>query len=174
MNLAELQDLFLRFLSLSLLGIGGAITVAPEMHRYVVDERALITDAQFAGSIALAQASPGPNILFVTLIGWNAAGWAGALATTAGILLPASALALIAGRWVRRLGGSPWIRAFHSGMGPITIGLLLATGWILASPNRERPELLAVCALTAVLTLSTRLNPLWLLAGGAVVGVLRP
>jgi chromate transporter len=172
MSTPELLELFLRFLALSLLGIGGAITVAPDMHRYVVEDRALLTDAQFAGSISLAQASPGPNILFVTLIGWNAAGWRGALATTLGIMLPSSVLAVLAGRWVRHLGDSPWIRAFHAGMGPITIGLLLATGWILASPNLARPELLAVTVATTALTAISRLNPLWLLAGGAAIGVL--
>lgn len=172
MSGAELLELLARFLALSLLGVGGAITVAPEMHRFVVDERGWITDAQFTGSIALAQASPGPNVLFVTLVGWNAGGWQGALATTVGILLPSSALALLAGHWARRLAGSPWIRAFHRGMAPITIGLLLATGWILAAPNLTRPVLLLATLASAVLAATTRLNPLWLLAGGAAVGML--
>jgi len=171
MSAAELLDLFSRFLVLSLLSIGGAITVAPDMHRFVVQERGWLDDAAFGASISLAQASPGPNILFVTLIGWNAGGWAGAVAATAGILIPSATVALLAGHWARRLRDAPWIRAFHTGMAPITIGLLLATGWLLAAPNTDRPVLLAVSALTAVLT-TTRLNPLWLLCGGAVAGIL--
>ncbi|MEN9316490.1 MAG: chromate transporter subunit, partial [Pseudomonadota bacterium] len=171
MSGTELLELLTRFLGLSLLGIGGAITVAPEMHRFIVDERGWLTDAQFTGSISLAQASPGPNILFVTLLGWNAGGWSGAVASTVGILLPSSVLALVAGRWIRRLGASPWIRAFHRGMAPITIGLLLATGWLLLAPHADRPALLAVSAATVALTLAARLNPLWMLAGGALVGV---
>jgi chromate transporter len=174
MSAADLLDLFWRFLVLSLLSIGGAITVAPEMHRFVVDERGWIDDAQFTASISLAQASPGPNILFVTLIGWNAGGWAGALAATLGIMLPSSAIALLAFRWMRRLSASPWVRAFRVGMAPITIGLLLATGWILASPNLGRPWLLGVSAATVALLMLTRLNPLWLIAAGALAGVLQP
>ena len=79
--------------------IGGAITTAPDMHRYVVDEHHWISDAQFSASIAIAQAAPGPNVLFVAVIGWNVAGPLGALATMAGTLLPSTALTLLATRW---------------------------------------------------------------------------
>lgn len=172
MSAADLLDLFGRFLLLSLLSIGGAITVAPEMHRFTVGERRWLGDAEFTASIALAQAAPGPNILFVTLIGWNAGGWAGALASTLGILLPSTTIALLVFRWTERLSARPWVRAFRAGMAPITIGLLIATGWLLAAPNLREPMLLAVTAATTLAVLTTRLNPLWLLAGGAVVGVL--
>jgi chromate transporter len=171
MSATDLLQLFAHFLALSLLAVGGAITVAPDMHRYVVDQQGWITDAQFTASIALAQASPGPNILFVTLIGWNAAGWAGALAATVGILLPASVLALVAFRGMERLRDHRAVRAFRAGMAPITIGLLLATGWILAANARGEPLLLVVAGVTAVVAAATRLNPLWLLGAGAVVGI---
>jgi hypothetical protein len=64
-------DFFVHFASLSLLGIGGAITTAPDMHRYLVDEKNWLTDATFSSSIALAQSAPGPNVLFVALMGWQ-------------------------------------------------------------------------------------------------------
>ena len=64
-------ELFLHYLSLSLLSIGGAITTAPDMHRFLVDQQHWLTDAQFNASIAIAQAAPGPNVLFVALLGWN-------------------------------------------------------------------------------------------------------
>ena len=104
---AELLALFGHFLMLSLLSIGGAITVAPDMHRVMVDEMGLLTDAQFTSSIAIAQASPGPNVLFVAVMGYQAAGLAGAAATLFGIMLPSTTLALAAARWahVRRANG---------------------------------------------------------------------
>ena len=68
---ADWLDMFQHFASLSLLAVGGAITTAPDMHRYLVDETHWLSDAQFTSSIALAQAAPGPNILFVALMGWN-------------------------------------------------------------------------------------------------------
>ena len=64
-------DLFGHFASLSLLAVGGAITTAPDMHRYLVHQNAWLSDAQFSSSIALSQAAPGPNVLFVALLGWN-------------------------------------------------------------------------------------------------------
>ena len=70
-NPANWLDLFTHFASLSLLAVGGAITTAPEMHRYLVTEHGWLSDAQFTSSIALSQAAPGPNVLFVALLGWN-------------------------------------------------------------------------------------------------------
>ena len=85
MSPADLLGLFGHFLLLSLLAIGGAITTAPDMHRYLVTEHGWITDGQFTTSVALAQAAPGPNLLFVAVLGWNVAGPLGALATMSGI-----------------------------------------------------------------------------------------
>lgn len=171
MNAAELGQLLLHFLSLSLLAVGGAITVAPEMHRFVVGRNGWLTDEQFTASIALAQSSPGPNVLFVTLLGWNAGGWAGALAATVGIMLPSSTLSLWIHRWAQRRRELPLVRAFRAGMVPITIGLLLATGWILAAPNATEPVLVALTLGTVAAVVFTRVNPLWLIAAGALAGV---
>jgi len=102
LSTADLLGLFGHFLVLSLLAIGGAITTAPDMHRYVVAEHHWISDAQFSASIAIAQAAPGPNVLFVAVIGWNVAGPIGTLATMAGTMLPSTALTLIATRWGQR------------------------------------------------------------------------
>ena len=172
MSAAELAQLLLHFASLSLLAVGGAITVAPEMHRFVVDEQGWLGAEEFTASIALAQSSPGPNVLFVTLIGWNAGGWAGALASTVGIMLPSSVLALHAHRWAQRRRELALVRAFRSGMVPITIGLLLATAWVLAAPNLGSPVLVGLTLAATVLTVRTKLNPLWLIAAGALAGVL--
>ena len=68
---ADWLTLFTHFASLSLLAVGGAITTAPDMHRFLVTEQQWLTDAQFTSSIAIAQAAPGPNVLFVALVGWN-------------------------------------------------------------------------------------------------------
>ena len=70
-------DLLLHFLALSLLAIGGAITTVPEMHRYLVSQRGWLAEADFTSAIALAQAAPGPNLLFVVVLGYQVAGRAG-------------------------------------------------------------------------------------------------
>lgn len=168
----ELLRLWAHFSLLSLLAVGGAITTAPDMQRWLVHDQGWLSDAQFTTGVAIAQAAPGPNILFVAVTGWHVAGLAGVAATMLGILGPSSALALAVGRYGQRRGTSRWLRAFTAGMTPITLGLLLATGWVLTAPTRHRWEAAALVAGTVVVTLRTRLSPLWPIAAGALVGAL--
>lgn len=167
-----LLALFMHFGMLSLLAIGGAITTAPDMQRFVVGERGWLTDAQFTSSVALAQAAPGPNLLFVAVVGWNIAGLAGVVATLAGSLLPSTTLALAASRYGDRKRESRAMQAFSAGMAPLTLGLLLATGWVLTAPVRDSPGALLLVPFTVLMLLKTRLSPIWLVAVGAVVGAL--
>ena len=186
---ADWLSLFTHFLSLSLLSIGGAITTAPDMHRYLVTQQGWLSDAQFSSSIALAQAAPGPNVLFVALMGWNvgvnagggvAAGaraWGfglmGVLVAMVGIMLPSTTLTYAAARWGHRNRELRAVRAFKQGMAPIVIALLMATGWVLAKgqgdATRDWPLwLLALC--TALVIWRARLHMLWLLGAGAMLG----
>nr|WP_295785925.1 chromate transporter [Rhodoferax sp.] len=188
---ADWLALLLHFMSLSLLAIGGAITTAPEMHNYLVTQRMWLSDSQFTSSIALAQAAPGPNVLFIALIGWNvglnagggmAAGWhawwlalAGVLVAMVGIMLPSTTLTFLAARWGHRNRDLRAVRAFKQGMAPIVIALLIATGWILAASHGDPLEhwrLWLVTAVTAVVVWSTRLHMLWLLGVGVALGAL--
>ncbi len=167
-----LLDLFMHFGMLSLLAIGGAITTAPDMQRYVVGERGWISDLQFTASVAIAQAAPGPNVLFVAVVGWNIAGLAGVLATVTGSLLPSTTLALAATRYSEQRRDSRFVRAFTAGLAPLTLGLLLATGWILTEPIRANLGAMLLVPLTVLALLKTKLSPVWLVAAGAVAGAL--
>jgi chromate transporter len=180
-------DLFIHFLSLSLLAVGGAITTAPDMHRYLVDQRHWLTEGQFTSSIALAQAAPGPNVLFVALMGWNiglnAGGGTGVMAWSyaalgvaiamVGIMLPSTTLTFLAARWGHKNRELRAVRAFKQGMGPIVIALLIATSWILASSHGSDLKNWPMWLLTGVSALvvwRTRLHLLWLLGSGALLG----
>ena len=163
--------LFGHFLLLSLLSIGGAITVAPEMHRVLVTQMGLLTDGQFTASIAIAQASPGPNVLFVAVMGYQAAGLLGAAVTLAGIMLPSTTLALAAARWGHARQHWRPVQAFKAGMAPIVLALMSAVGWILTT---ETPGWRHV-VLTVVVTLlvwRTRIHLLLLIGAGAILGAL--
>ena len=172
----DLASLFLHFLTLSLLSIGGAISTVPEMHRFLVDRTGWLTDTSFTSSVALAQAAPGPNILFVAVLGFNVAGLAGAAAAMAGIMLPSSVLTLTATRWMRHNRGHLGLRAFSAGLMPLTLGLIIATGWLLALPFLRAPEhrwgALALIVATVVLTLKTKLGLVWMVLAGGVAGAL--
>lgn len=172
MTSADLLALFGHFAVLSLLSIGGALGTSPEMHRYLVDERSWMSHAQFTDSIALAQAAPGPNILFVTLLGWQAAGLSGALAATAGILLPSSLACLACGRWRAANEAGRLVGAIRLGLSPIAIGLTLSAGWVIAQANNTGASLWLLTAAAFVFFLVSRRNPLWLIGIGAIAGAL--
>lgn len=167
-----LWDLFLHCLTLSLLAIGGAIATVPDLQRHVVLDRGWLSAGDFTGSVALAQAAPGPNLLFVAVVGYNVAGLAGALAAMAGMLLPSTALTLVVTRWGARRRDARGLRAFVSGMAPVTLGLIAATGYLLAKPVLAEPVAFVLVALSVGLSWRTRLNPLWLIGAGAVAGAL--
>jgi chromate transporter len=177
------------FLSLSLMAVGGAIATAPDMHRYLVEQQHWLSEGQFSASMALAQAAPGPNLLFIPLLGWNvginsagglasdAAAWGwgllGVLTSLVGMLLPSTTLALAAARWSHQNRERLGVRAFKAGMAPIVIGLLGATGWILAQAQGNSLAHWPLWLLSAVVTLlvwRTRIHLLWLLAAGALLG----
>lgn len=183
--------LFVHFASLSLLGVGGAITTAPDMHRYLVGQQHWLSEAQFTSSIALAQASPGPNVLFVALMGWNIglnaasglatnhaaflmAAWGAGLALV-GVLVPSCVLTYAATRWAHQHRERRAVRAFKTGMAPVVIALLLATGWLLSAthnvPSKDWP-LWMLTAASALLVWRTRIHMLWLLGAGAALGAL--
>jgi chromate transporter len=166
---ADWWALFVRFMLLSMLAVGGAITLAPEMHRYMVSQQGWLTDAQFNASVAIAQASPGPNVLFVAVLGYNAGGLPGAAAALTGVLLPSTVFAIWATRWTHARADWLPIRAFRAGMGPVTIALIAATGWILTV---ETPGIAhyAVTIAAALLAWKTRVHLLVLIAAGAVLG----
>jgi chromate transporter len=175
-SLADLFGLFMHFLVLSLLAVGGAITTVPDMHRYIVGEQHWLTDAQFTASIAIAQAAPGPNVLFVAVLGWNVAGPLGMVATMIGILAPSTALSLWATRWGTQRRETRGVRAFTAGLTPLTLGLLLSTGWVLAEPYLRNPAhrwgALALIVVSVLAMLRTKLSPMWLVALGMTVGAL--
>jgi chromate transporter len=172
LSAADWLSLFGHFLMLSMLAIGGAIATAPEMHRYVVGQQGWLTDAQFTASIALAQAAPGPNVLFVAVIGYNVAGLPGVLVTMLGSLLPSTTLTLVVTRWGHARREQRGVRAFVAGMAPITLGLLLSTGWILTEPSRGSPVAMLLVLGALVVTARSKLSPVWAIAAGAVMGAL--
>ena len=181
LGLSDWLDLFRHYFSISLLAVGGAITTAPEMHRYLVVQQHWLTESQFNASIAIAQAAPGPNVLFVALMGWNVGLNAGGIApallgmliTMSGMLLPSTLLTYMAARWGHENRGLRAVRAFKLGLAPIVIALLIATGWILASAHNQAARDWPLWLLTLSCTLlvwRTRIHLLWLLGAGALLG----
>ncbi len=186
---ADWVSLLVHFLSLSLLAIGGAISTLPDMHRTLVDDNHWLLDTQFSTSVALAQAAPGPNVLFVALFGWNVGlnasgaaagsalawtyGLAGVGVAMLGVLMPSTTLTLLASRWAHQNRELRTVRAFKQGMAPVVIALLVSTGWIL-SVNLGKTlaswPLWLVSVISAVVVWRSKLHLLWLLGAGGLLG----
>ena len=170
----DLLALFAHFLSLSIFATGGAIALASDMHRYVVDEHAYITHTQFVNSIALAQAAPGPNILFVTVMGWQIAGLPGALATTLGLSLPALVFPVLVSRAGRLPQFDRLLKSLQRGLGPVALGLMAATSFLLLRAAPGAWEGVAIIAATLLLLVFTPLPPLLLIVVAGIIGAFVP
>jgi len=155
---------------MSLLAIGGAAAAIPEIHRVAVELQHWMTDLQFADAFAIAQLSPGPNVLIVTLIGYHVAGLAGALMATLAMCGPTAALAYAVSRLLARSSHSRWPAIIQAALVPLSIGLMSASGLILALAADRTLSAALLTAAAAVLASATRLNPLWLLLAGGALG----
>ncbi len=158
------------FALLSLLAFGGGNTVLPEMHRQAVDVSGWLTDQQFADLFAIAQAAPGPNILIVTLIGWQVAGLVGALVATAAICAPACTLTYIVAHLWDRFRDRPWRRVVQLGLAPVTVGIVGAGAFVVAATVDKSLVAVLLTLGTVAVSLWGRLNPLWVLVLGGVLG----
>jgi chromate transporter len=157
---------------LSLVSVGGAHAVFPDVFRLVVTERGWMTGTEFATLVALSQAAPGPNVLVMALIGQRVAGVALGVAALVAFCLPSSVIAWLAARAHLRTAGTRFARALRNGFAPVTVGLVLASGFILATGAGERWWIYALAMASTVLASATRLHPLWLIVAGALVGAL--
>ena len=191
MSAADVWSVWLHFCGVSLLAVGGEISALPEMHRFLVDEHRFLSDDQFVNSVALGQIAPGPNVMFVALMGWNMGLHMGggvhagpqawltaiglAITCLACVLLPSSVLTYNITQWLHRERERIGVRAFKSGMAPIVIGLMTSTGWLMQSRHEVWPDdtgLWLLMAATVAMVLKTKVHLLWLLALGAVLGLL--
>jgi chromate transporter len=156
---------------LSLLAFGGANAIVPELHRQVVDVMGAMSDSDFTNLFALAQTAPGPNVMILSLVGWRLAGAAGLAVATAATILPSSVLALAAGRFLSRAGESRGLKAVKAGLVPLAIGLILASGFVLARAADRGVVTVLITLLAAAALALTRINPIWVMAAAAGMGI---
>jgi chromate transporter len=155
---------------MSLFAVGGANAAIPEMHRLAVDAQHWMTDKQFADAFAISQMSPGPNVLIVTLIGYSVAGLAGALVATLAMCVPTAVLAYCVSRLLTRSSHSRWPAIIQAALVPLSIGLMAASGLILALTSDRTWTAALLTMVSAVLAAATRLNPFWMLLAGGCLG----
>jgi chromate transporter len=159
------------FFLMSFLAIGGATTALPDIYREFVEVNQWITGQEFVALIAIAQAAPGPNAIFASLLGWRVAGFPGAFVATIGLCGPSSVGMFYVHRFWGRFKGARWRIVVQRGLAPVAIGIVLASGFILVRNATPDWASLGVAIIAAVMALATRLNFFWILLGAAVLGV---
>ena len=159
------------FALLSLFAIGGANAALPEMHRLAVDVMHWMSERQFADMYAIAQVTPGPNVIVVTLIGYHVAGLPGALVATVAMCGPTCVFAFFIGRIWDRFKDAPWRLAIQGALVPISIGLIGASAAVIARAAAQSRMAVAVIVVTAVASYMVKMNPLWIFAGAALFGL---
>jgi chromate transporter len=166
-----LIEIFLRFAGISLLAVGGAVATLPEAERQIVTQLHWLSPEQFAQSFAIAQTSPGPNVIVYSLFGWRLAGLAGLIAATLGVLGPSSLLAFAFARAMRRAGEAEWLARLKRGLTPLAIGLMAASGYLLARAADSSFFAIFVTVGSAAFVAFSSRSPLWAMAAGAALGI---
>lgn len=166
-----LATLAIQFAIMSLLALGGANAVVPEIHRQAVDLRGWMNEREFTDMFAIAQVAPGPNVMLVTLVGYHVAGFAGAVVTTFAMCGPTAVLAQFLGRTWDRFRDKPWRIVVQAGLVPISVGLVGASAIVLTGAAVHNWVAAGVAAATAATAYFTRWNPLWLIGAAALLGL---
>ncbi|MGE0415204.1 MAG: chromate transporter [Acetobacteraceae bacterium] len=170
--MSQLPALALVFAQLSMLAFGGANSIIPEMQRQVVEVHQWMDAREFAALFALAQAAPGPNMMVVSLIGYQVAGVAGAVVTTLAVSAPSSILTwLVSGAWYR-FRDAPWRRAVQAGLMPVTAGLIMASAALLVHATAIDWGTIAVAVAAGAAFLFTKWHPLLILGSAAALGAI--
>ena len=164
MRLPTLIGLVAFFAHLSLLSVGGSNAVVPEMGHHAVAVEGWLTPAQFTEIFAISQAAPGPSNLIVALVGYKAAGLAGAIIAQLAMTLPAAFLMLAVARAWDASSTTLWHRAFEEALAPIAVGLIFASGLTIAEGAALSPIGIALAAICTLLFWRTKLNPLPVMA----------
>jgi chromate transporter len=160
------------FIVLSIFGFGGGNAIIPQMHHDVVDRFHWVTSQQFSQDFALARLAPGPTTTMSALIGYSVAGVPGAVVATAGVFVPAMAIATVVGTLYLRLGDHPVRQIIAKAIGPIVMGLVWAGAWTIASGAVFNWLTAAVAVVIFIMTLRTKINASLMILGAGVVGAL--
>src|ERR1700747_944714 len=158
-------------LLVSSISFGGFPTVLPDVRNFVVGTHGWMTNQEFANLFAMAQSIPGPNmILMMSFVGWKVGGFPGAVASAFATFGPPCTMYFAAYRLWDRFRNAPWQRIVRLGLVPVIMGLVIASGTVMARAADTSWRAVAVTIAAAAVALATRLSPIWMLLAGAALG----
>jgi chromate transporter len=158
------------FFGLSLISFGGIIALLPDVHRLLVETRGVMTSEELSNYVALAQASPGPNFLYMALFGFHVGGWWGALAFLFAVCAGPVLIVLALGRVDQQLRDHPWREIVLRGLAPVSVALLVLGVLTLTKPFANAWHW-GLCVVATWVFLKTKWHPLLLFVAAALIGV---
>lgn len=171
MNFVLLLRLAEVFGLLSLVAFGGVNAQLPEVHRQVVEVHGWMNDAMFSDIFAISNAAPGPNVLMVSLIGWQISGLSGLAVTTLAQVTPSCLVTFSVTRLMRRHEGRRWIALLREGLVPVALGLILASGVAMMRAADTHALLVGMSLATALFVVFSPRNPLWAFGAVTLLGI---
>jgi len=168
MNDTRLLGLILVFAPLSLISFGGGQAIVADMQHQTVDVQHWLTDRQFVDLFALSRAAPGPSTLIAALIGWQVAGFLGAIVATLAIYIPSSIAVYGAVRWWHASKDSPWRGALERGLAPVAVGLVFAGALAVLEAAHVNALQIFTTVIAAGLLISTRVGVYTIMAVAAL------
>ena len=158
---------------ISLISFGGIPGALPDLRNFVVGAHGWLTDRDFTDCFAVIQTIPGPNMILLTgFIGWKVGGLPAAIAAAFATFGPSCALCFVGFRWWDRFRDAGWQQIVRRGLAPVTIGLVVAGGAVMARIGDASWPALALTAAAIGIVLGTSRSPLWVIGMGAVAGAL--
>ncbi len=168
----RLAQLGLFFLKVGALLFGSGMVLFAFIQRDVVERYGWLTQQQLLDAIAVGQMTPGPVLSSATFIGYLVADWPGAVVATVAVFLPSFVIIALVGPWIPHLRRSPTAQAFLRGVNAAVVALILAVGLTLFRAAIVDVWTAIVLLIGLAVLLRFRVNTLWLIAGGAAVGII--
>ena len=168
----NLTLLFLNFLKIGATFYGSGYVLLAYLRADFVLNLGWLTDKQLIDAIAIGQITPGPVFTTATFIGYLLGGIPGSLLATLGIFLPSFIYVGISSLIIRQIRNSPWASSFLDGVNAASLGLMLAVSIQLASTALIDPITIGVAVICLIILIRFQTNSTWLIAGGALIGLL--
>jgi chromate transporter len=168
----SLPLLFLTFLKIGAVLYGSGYVLLAFLRADFVVRLGWLTDQQLIDAIAIGQVTPGPVFTTATFIGFILGGIRGALLATLGIFLPSFILVAISNPLIPRLRNSVWVSGLLDGVNVASLGLMTAVTWQLGRASLIDPITILIALISFGLLIRFKVNSTWLIASGAIIGLL--
>jgi chromate transporter len=168
----QLGDIAAVFAYLSLLTVGGGMAAFPELKTLTVDTYHWVTFPEMLHFYSLGQLAPGPNMMMVVSIGAVVAGLPGAAVALLAFFLPTGIFTWAIGRIWTHLATWRWRPAIQTGLGSVSVGLVLAGAIIMGRGAITDVLYAAVAIVVFFLLLKTKINPAYPIVASGLVGIL--